>query len=70
MTEALQKIKRELENLSEEKQERVILYGINRLQTKEVWDNMSKETQKDFIEIAKEAKDSIRKRQEENGNKY
>jgi len=70
MTEALQKIKRELENLSEEKQERVILYGINRLQTKEVWDNMSKETQKDFTEIAKEAKDSIRKRQEENGNKY
>jgi hypothetical protein len=57
MTEALQKLKRELENLSEEKQEKVILYGINRLQTKEVWDNMSKETQKDFIEIAKEARE-------------
>jgi TRAP-type C4-dicarboxylate transport system substrate-binding protein len=68
MTEALQKLKRELENLSEEKQERVILYGINRLQTKEVWDNMPKETHKDFIEIAKEAKESIRKRQEEKGN--
>ena len=63
MTEALQKLKRELERLSEKEQERAILSGINRLQTKEAWDNMSKETQNNFIEIAEEARASIKKRE-------
>ena len=53
MTEVLQKLERELEKLSEEEQDRVILHGINRLQTKEAWDDMPKETQNNFIEIAK-----------------
>jgi DNA primase large subunit len=69
MTEALQKLKRELEKLSEKERERAILSGINRLQTKAARDNMSKETQNNFTEIAEEAKESIKKRKEENGNK-
>jgi len=64
MTKTLQKLKGELEKLSEKEQERAILSGINRLQTKEAWDNMPKETQNNFIEIAEEARASIRKRKE------
>jgi len=68
MTKTLQKLKRELAKLSKKEQERAILSGINRLQTKEAWGNMPKETQNNFIEIAKEARASIKKREEENGN--
>jgi hypothetical protein len=69
MTKTLQKLKRELGKLSEKEQERTIFHGINRLQTKEAWGNMPKETQNNFIQIAEEAKESIKKRKEENGNK-
>jgi len=64
MTKTLQKLKRELEKLSKKEQDRTILSGINRLQTKEAWGNIPKETQNNFIEIAEEAKESIKKREE------
>jgi hypothetical protein len=57
-----------LKNFPKKEQERTILSGINRLKTKEVWDNIPKETQNNFIKIAEEAKENIKKREKENGN--
>jgi len=66
MTETLQILIEELQELSEEEQERVIFNGINRMRTKKMWNEMSGKTRQEFMQIAWEAGESIRKRKKEN----